>query len=146
MRVDGTLYSLPWSGSFACGSEVSLQAESEACSIFDSWSGDASGSTNPISITMEANQAIAAQFDDLGPYVLTLSGTGSGSVRVDGTLHSLPWSGSFTCGSEVTLEAEPEYCWGFDGWSGDLVGGTSPVSITMDGDNTIAASFSQLGP
>ena len=146
VRVDGTLRSLPWSGSFACGSLVSLQAESDACSTFNRWSGDASGSTNPVSITMEANKAVTAQFDELGPYALTLSGTGSGSVRVDGTLHSLPWSGSFDCGRELTLEAAPESCWKLQDWSGDVVGSASPISLTMDADKTVAAHFVEAGP
>jgi len=146
VRVDGELQALPWTGSFACGTQVALQAEADYCWEFENWSGEATGSTNPVTITLDADKAIAAQFDDLGPYVLTLTGTGSGSVRVDGTLHSLPWSDSFDCGSEVTLAAEPEYCWTFQDWSGDVVGSASPIIVTMDADKTIAANFIEAGP
>ncbi|MBE9566563.1 MAG: S-layer homology domain-containing protein, partial [Proteobacteria bacterium] len=144
VRVDGELHSLPWSGSFACGSEVSLQAESEACSIFDSWSGDASGSTTPVTITIDADKAVEAQFNQLGPYSLTVTGVGSGSVRVDGELHSLPWTESFACGSQVALEAQPEACWIFEEWSGDVAGATNPIDLTIGSDTEIAASFSSL--
>jgi uncharacterized repeat protein (TIGR02543 family) len=33
--------------------------------------------------------------------------------------------------------------WSFTGWSGDLTGATNPQNLTMDGDKTITATFTE---
>jgi len=73
---------------------------------------------------------------------LTSAGTGTGSVRVNGTLRSLPWSGTFAVGATVTLEAVPDGGMVFTGWSGDLSGSINPTSIQMNGYRSVAAGFS----
>ncbi len=49
-----------------------------------------------------------------------------------------------TCGNPVTLTATPAPNWQFAGWSGDLTGSTSPVSVTATGDEAITATFIPL--
>ena len=50
--------------------------------------------------------------------------------------HSLPWSGTFNCGTNITLLAIPDSNCTFDHWSGDLGGNTnySQTSFTIDVD------------
>ena len=143
VRVNGTLRSLPWSGNFVWGSVVNLQAVPDACYQFDNWSGDLSGSASPTNITMNGNKAVTASFSEI-QYTLSLTGAGNGQVRVNGTLRSLPWSGSFACGSSVNLEAVPDGGWQFDNWSGALSGSINPTTITMDGNKSVTANFSQI--
>ncbi len=90
----------------------------------------------------DAPKNITATFSQVG-YVLNLSKVGSGSVNVGGTLHSLPWSDTFTLGTEVTLEAVPDSGWYFAGWAGDASGVANPIAVTMDTDRSITATFTQ---
>ncbi|NIM50386.1 MAG: hypothetical protein GTO22_14240, partial [Gemmatimonadales bacterium] len=76
---------------------------------------------------------------ELIQYTLALSGVGSGSVRVDAISRSLPWSGIFAIWSSVSLEAVPDSGYEFTGWSGDLVSGDNPTTVTMDADRGITA-------
>ena len=46
-------------------------------------------------------------------YTLSLSKSGNGSVKVDGTTHTLPWSGQFPSGTNVQIEAVPDTGWSF---------------------------------
>jgi hypothetical protein len=63
---------------------------------------------------------------------LTSAGTGTGKVEVNGTLRSLPYTGSFAPDTVVTLRAVPDRYCRFERWSGDLVGATNPATIVMD--------------
>jgi hypothetical protein len=143
VSVDGTPRALPWSGLFAIGSPVTLEALPDSGWQFDGWSGDVSDSANPTTITIEADAAVTANFAEV-QYALSLSGDGAGSVLVDGAVCSLPWSSSFVVGSMVTLQAVPDAGWQFDGWSGGLAGDDNPAAVVVDGDTSIAARFSQL--
>jgi len=145
VRVNNTLQSLPWSGEFGCGETVSLRAEADACSDFAGWSGDASGSANPLTVAMDGDKSITAAFA-LREYTLSLSASGSGGIKVDGVVRALPWSATFTCGTQVSLEAVPEDCWEFTGWSGDAGGNETAITLTMEEDKTVGASFGEAGP
>jgi len=141
--VDGVEHSLPWSGLFDAETSVDLEAVPGSCYDFDSWSGDMTGASNPKTITMTAPKSVTANFTQL-THTLAISGTGLGSVSVDGVLQSLPWSGDFLCGETVNLEVVPAACWQFAGWSGDLTGSESPTEIVVDSDKTVTANFSQI--
>ncbi len=138
--VDGTPYSLPWSDTFACGSSVSVEAVPDTCWALHHWSGDVSGSENPLTLTVDGDKAVTANFA-VPEYTLSLAGSGNGSVVVGGTPQSLPWSGSFACGSSVTVEAVPDEHREFTGWSGDLSGTENPTTLTMGGPKSVTANF-----
>lgn len=70
-------------------------------------------------------------------YTLTVSyaGTGAGNVTRD------PNQSSYSAGTVVTLTAAAEIGSLFDGWSGDAHGATSPITLTMDADKVVTATF-----
>ncbi|HET92156.1 MAG TPA: DUF11 domain-containing protein, partial [Chloroflexi bacterium] len=74
-----------------------------------------------------------------GPVERTLTlhttGTGSGSISPTVGVHSYPG------GSVVTLTATPSSTSNFVGWSGDLIYPWSPVTLTLDSDKTVTATF-----
>ena len=70
-------------------------------------------------------------------YVLDTSVSGSGMITID------PDQATYGNGQSVTLTAAPDPGYNFTGWGGDLSGSTNPVVITMDGDKTIAAIFTE---
>jgi FlaG/FlaF family flagellin (archaellin) len=83
-----------------------------------------------------------------------LNGGGGGSIPVARTLTVTVSSGngdvtkdpdqaSYADGTPVTLEAIPDDGWSFHEWDGDLTGSVNPTTITMDGDKTVTATFTQ---
>jgi hypothetical protein len=58
----GTTDPSPGTHAYVDGTEVSIKAEPESGYKFSEWSGDASGSTNPITITMDKDKSIIANF------------------------------------------------------------------------------------
>lgn len=47
---------------------------------------------------------------------------------------------------KVKLEAEPANGWRFQEWEGDIESAENPISVVMDGDKSISAKYSYLGP
>ena len=91
---------------------------------------------------MNENKTITANFilDVPENYTLNISKIGNGQIKVDGTLHDLPWSGDFAKDSSVTIEALPAN--NFIEWSGSQQGNDNPVTIVMGSNKTITAHFS----
>lgn len=61
----------PTGGTYDEGSTATLTATPASGYLFSGWSGDASGSTNPLSITMSANKTITATFTKIPIQTLT---------------------------------------------------------------------------
>ncbi len=70
-------------------------------------------------------------------YTLTINIIGNGSVT------QVPDQATYTYGQDVDLTANAAMGWTFDHWSGDLGGSANPETITMDGDKTVTAYFTQ---
>jgi len=132
----GTTLAAPSGTSFKYGTVITLTATADLHSSFSGWSGDAAGQTSPITITMDADKTVDAQFTlDSHSLTLTTSGDGSGSAG------NLPAGASFKYGSIITLTAAADLHSSFTGWSGDAAGKTNPVTITMDTDKIVDAQF-----
>jgi len=123
----------PASGNFEQGSVVTLTATPSSGYIFSSWSGDISGTANPINVTMNSDKSITANFVPVPTYTLTTNVIGSGSVS--------PSGGTYTEGTVVTLTATPASGWEFDSWSGDASGTSATTSITMNSNKSVTATF-----
>lgn len=72
-------------------------------------------------------------------YTLTVNvdPVGSGTVTV------LPDQESYQDGEVVSLTAIANPGWTFTGWTGDATGMENPLSVTMDGNKTITANFTE---
>jgi len=100
---------------------------------FSEWSGDASGSDNPITITMDSDKSITANF--IKQYTLTITaGTG-------GTTDPSPGTHTYDSGTQVVVKATANSGYEFSNWSGDASGNTNPITITMDSAKSITANF-----
>jgi len=142
VEVDGTPHALPWTGSVPCGTEVSLLAVPDSGYEFSGWSGDLTTTDNPAYLVVDESKTVTAGFSST-MCSLTILGT-NGSVLVIGTPHALPWSGNYTCGTELLIEAVADPGYTFGGWSGD-VGDLEQCCnwlwIMIDGDLTVTANF-----
>lgn len=79
-------------------------------------------------------------FEDTGGATYTLSVAPDDPRRGQVT----PTGGTFNAGQSVELTATASNYFQFAGWGGDLGGSTNPVTITMDGDRVITATFSEV--
>jgi glucuronoarabinoxylan endo-1,4-beta-xylanase len=68
-------------------------------------------------------------------YTLTVSSSIGGSVVPDG--------GSYPAGTEVTLTATPDEGYVFDSWGGDASGESATITLTMDSDKLVSATFTE---
>jgi len=74
-----------------------------------------------------------------GPWGVAVSTTGSGSVAVSPDLSGSP--DGYPDGTEIAVTATPDVGWRFVGWSGDVSGSVSPVTVVVDRDLVVEALF-----
>ena len=126
----------PTVSAYALGETATLTATAASGWSFTEWSGDVTGATNPITLTVDASKVVTATFieDVVTPvYTLTVNVVGSGTVT--------PTGGAYTGGVTVPITATADAGWTFSGWSGDFSGTTNPATLTMDASKAITATF-----
>lgn len=122
----GSVTKNPEAAIYAKGSTVLLTAAPVRGWSFSNWSGDATGSENPLTVVMDATKVIIAVFTE--NFSLTVTTTGSGSVS------KAPDQATYMPGSTVDLMATPASEWSFSSWSGDATGSENPLTIVMDAE------------
>jgi uncharacterized repeat protein (TIGR02543 family) len=133
---DGTVSKNPDQATYHYGDVVQLTANADPGWSLSHWSGDLTGSDNPGSLTITGDANVTATFTQ-DEYALTVNTSGSGSVTKD------PDQTTYHFGDTVELTATPATGWSFAGWGGDLSGSDNPGSLTITGDTSITATFTQ---
>src|SRR5450432_2155917 len=87
-------------------------------------------------LLLGANSAALAQSSD--QYTLTVTTNGNGFVTQDIN------QSTYTSGTNVTLTANPAAGQQFTGWSGDTTGTSNPLTITMNANKSVTATFSPI--
>ncbi len=132
----GTTNPAPGTYAHDSGTQVSVTATPNTGYGFSNWSGDASGTSNPITITMDANKTITANF--IAQYTLTIA-AGAG-----GTTNPAPGTYAHDSGTQVSVTATPNTGYGFSNWTGDELGTATTITITMDSNKSITANFAAI--
>jgi len=128
----------PASSTYKSEEEVTLIPEPNQHWVFKNWEGDASGTSNPLIVTMSTNKSIVAVFVKRNyPLNLTIEGEGTVSERIVFS----PSGREYPHGTIVELTPVPKQGWLFDSWSGDLTGKTVPQNITVDNPKNVKAKF-----
>ena len=131
----------PAQGTYKEGTSVTLNASPSNEYTFDSWSGDASGSSKSTEVVIDGNKNVVANFV-LIKYQLSTTVEGEG--RITETIVNTGKSTDYDSGTTVRLEAVPSYGYYFTGWSGAITGDTNPVDINMNKPKGIQATFEKL--
>ena len=126
------------------GTVVKLTATPNPGYNFGSWSGDATGSTNPVYVTITANKSVIANILH-GAYLLSVNKTGNGTVTSNpvGINCGADCSENYANSTLVSLVATPATGSTFTGWSG-ACSGTGSCVVNMSSAKSVTASFSQI--
>lgn len=121
---------------YADGATVELTAEPDAGSAFVGWAGnvpDGGEYANPLTIAMDRDRTIAAEFEPRVDFGVEAADGGSVTVSPD-----LPIYGR---GVQMTLTAQPDDGYVFDGWEGDIQGSDNPLSFVLQDPTFLTAMF-----
>ncbi len=120
------------------GDRVELYCECESeVAHFDHWSGDASGTQNPLYLFITGDTSVTAncQWQE---YTLTTNV----SPAQAGTVSRNPDKQTYRYFDQVTLTASANTGYKFNNWSGDASGSQNPKTVTIYGDTSVTANFS----
>jgi uncharacterized repeat protein (TIGR02543 family) len=122
---------------------VTLTATPDTGYVFVGWSGDCTGTSLSVTLTMDANKTCTAQFSNQVTLTVQKQGAGVGTVTSNpsGIDCGQDCSEVYQVGTQVTLTANPAQGSAFAGWSGDCSGVNPTTTVTMDGNKTCTASF-----
>jgi hypothetical protein len=122
------------------GSVVELTATPDTGWSFAGWSGDQSGSENPLAFTITSNTSVTATFTETVGQAgsLVTNVVGPGSIVAD------PDLSTYQVGDEVTLTAIADAGAVFTGWSGDVSGSSNPILVTVGVATTVTATFQSV--
>ena len=142
----------PGEGAFPydCGTVVDLIAEAEEGYRFVNWTGDIAtiadveDATTTITITMNDNYSVTANFEQMTPqFDLTISSTAGGTITAPGEV-----TFTYDQGTGVNLVAEAEEGYRFVNWTGDVDAiahvDAASTNITMNSGYAITANFEQI--
>jgi len=121
-------------GSYDSNSSVTITATPSDEYEFTGWSGNASGSSNPLTIIMNGNINITANFSVI-KYSLIVSASNGGSVNLT--------EGDYSSQTSITLIATSNEGSYFVGWSGSVSSTENSINVIMDGDKIISAVFEE---
>ncbi len=102
-------------GTHNANSSVSITATPNTGYEFTSWSGDASGTDNPLTISMNGNKTITANFIRT-QYTLSVGKIGEGTITQE-VISSGKTSEEYNSGDVVRLKAIPSSGSIFNSWS-----------------------------
>lgn len=128
----------PTNAPYASNTVVVLTANAAVAWAFDHWTGDVTGSQNPMSLTMNAPHSVQAVFAQTA-YPLTATTPGGGTVSVNGQV--IAPATLFPIGSLVTLTVVASNGWSFLGYQGNASGTNNPLSLTMNQTNNVQGVF-----
>ncbi|MFW6225091.1 MAG: InlB B-repeat-containing protein, partial [Bacteroidota bacterium] len=137
-KTNGSVRLFPGGGTYNTGTEVELTAIPASQEYyFSDWTGDITDSANPVSVIMDENYTITANFPANPKYLLTIETTEGGSVDIS------PDQADYLEGTVVNIIAKPDSAYKFVNWTGDASVSDSVIrqDITMDHDITLTAHF-----
>jgi len=126
----------PDQATYLYGEVITLTATADQGWTFSAWSDDATGSNNPVQVTMDGDKSVTATFTQ-DQYTLDVNSVGNGQVTAD------PAQATYLYGDVITLTATADPGWTFSAWSDDATGSSNPVQVTMDGDKSVTATFTE---
>ena len=135
---NGKVDILPKQAEYNKGSLVELLATPDENYNFIGWTGDTVTSSNPITIIMNDNKDITANFEIKPTYTITTSAT-------NGSIILTPSETEYFEGARVYVAAIPDEGFEFRGWTSNypMIDSLSRQFVTVNEDLDITANFTQ---
>jgi hypothetical protein len=130
----GSVTKTPDQSTYNYGTWVKLQANPITGWHFVNWTGNLAGSNNPDSVYMDGNKTVTASFA-INTYTLNVTTIGLGTVTKN------PNQPTYNHGTNVILTAIPGPTRSFLTWSGDTTTNANPITLTMNSNKNITATF-----
>ena len=128
----GTVSRVPDYEIYADSELVIVEASPAPGYLFTGWSGASTDTASIITITMDGDKTLTANFAAM--YTLNVVANG-------GSVSRYPDKPSYTAGETVTVTAEAKENYKFTGWSGASVSKDAAITVTMDSDKILTAHF-----
>ena len=118
------------------GTEISLFPIPSTGWKFSHWSGDETGSDNPLTLLITENKSVTANF--IREYNLYITYEGNGHVTEEIVSDA---RNAYSENTRVRLTALPDEGWRFDHWTGDLSGTENPKELEIQDNSHVVAVF-----
>ena len=138
--LNGTVAKLPNQTTFSHGTSVVLTATPAVGYTFTSWSGDATGTTSPLTVGMNSEKNITANFTAIAAkYTVGLSS----NPLLGGTTTG---GGSFDSGASVTVRAVNNLGFTFTNWTegANIVSTNANYTFNLNANKTFVANFTPV--
>ena len=137
--ADGTIASMSGSGSFYTVTVNAITGTgSLRLDVISMGTGIQDAAGNALSGGYTSGETYNVSPPSTNQYSLQVTIAGSGTVTKN------PDQATYATGTAVTLTAAPATGYQFSGWSDDASGTTNPLSITMNSNKTITATFTSV--
>ena len=123
-------------GAFPVGSTQTVTATANLGFEFAGWSGDASGTSNPLTVVVNRNLNIIANFVAIGGNI-TLTVTTNGSGTVSPNLNGK----NLKAGRSYTLIATAKTGNVFSNWTGSITTNKNPLTFKLESSMVLQANF-----
>ncbi len=140
--TNGSLTKSPDQTSYSANMVVTLTAVPSPGYVFTGWSGDAAGNVNPLSVTMNGNKNIAANFQVGGVLTTITVSPSSTSVNV-GQTRQLTAIAYDQNGAQ--LAPQPTFTWSVSGGGTIGASGLFTAGTTAGGPYTVTATSGGIG-
>lgn len=135
----GAITLRPEKGKYYYGDAVEIEASAVDGWRFSHWEGDIDPdktSWNPVTIVVRDNIDLLAVFKR-EEFIVSIGEKGSGSVSIQ------PQKDAYHYGDQITITATPAQAWAFSHWEGDIQTTFNPLSLTVTGNLSLTAVFTQ---
>lgn len=124
-------------GTYEDGASAELTAVANEHYEFTGWTGDVTSTENPLTITVNSDMTITANFQEQTKYIITAS-------AADNTMGYVTGGGTYYAGETVTLTAVAKSTYYFVNWSDGNTNATRtfPASANL----TLTANFAKANP
>ena len=129
---DGAVTKAPDKTTYHYGDVVTLTATPAPGWSFGNWSANVTNGQ----VTIQGNTTVSVTFTQ-DQYTLTTTTVGNGTVT------RVPSQATYVYGDQVTLIAAADPGWSFSDWSGGVTGTTTSIAVTIHGNTTVTATFTQ---
>jgi uncharacterized repeat protein (TIGR02543 family) len=141
----GKVYKNPNKAKYAEGETVQITAAPDDGYNFSGWTGGASGTASPLTVTMNGDKTITAVFTQK-PTTPTNKFTVTLNQSTGGQIFKSPEKTEYDPGEQVTIRAEHYESYTFSRWTGDLTDSENPKTVTVTKNLVIGAMFTLSNP